>query len=75
MRQRATVKFFNVDRGFGFLVPADGSGDVFFSISSQWCKTPSCHRAIRFCSSLVLPQDRRRQDQDLCGLFCPDSVR
>jgi cold shock protein len=34
MRQKATVKFFNVDKGYGFLVPADGSGDVFFGISS-----------------------------------------
>jgi cold shock CspA family protein len=32
MKQRAVVKYMNIDRGFGFLAPVDGSADIFFSI-------------------------------------------
>jgi cold shock CspA family protein len=31
MKQKAVVKYMNIDRGFGFLAPADDSADIFFS--------------------------------------------
>jgi cold shock protein len=41
--KRATVKSFWSDRGYGFLIPADGGPDVFFHQTAL--KDPDCEPA------------------------------
>ena len=53
-----TVKFFNVDKGYGFIAPEDGGGDAFVHISSvERSGMNTLHQ--NQCVSYELEQDRR----------------
>lgn len=58
MRQDGTLKFFNHDKGYGFVTPADGSKDIFVHITafeSSGITVPAEGAAITF----VAEEDRR----------------
>ncbi|OWW04854.1 cold-shock protein [Rhizobium sp. R72] len=55
---KGTVKFFNQDKGFGFIQPEDGSGDTFVHISAvQRSGLESLREGQRISYDIV--QDRR----------------
>ncbi|MBK5918195.1 cold-shock protein, partial [Afifella marina] len=57
-RQNGTLKFFNADRGFGFISPEDGSKDVFVHISAiERSGLPQLAEGTRI--SFETQQDRR----------------
>jgi cold shock protein len=38
---RGAVKFYNSEKGFGFIQPDDGAVDIFFHISGMLCREPA----------------------------------
>jgi cold shock protein len=38
---RGLVKFYNNEKGFGFIQPDDGTADIFFHISGMLCREPA----------------------------------
>lgn len=54
-----TVKFFNVDRGFGFIVPDNGNKDIFVHITGVEEEEPLLeNQKVQY----ELGKDRRDQD-------------
>ena len=56
-----TVKFFNAQRGFGFIAPEDGSSDVFVHISAvEQAGMTTLHEGQRVSFDVVTDQRRRK---------------
>ena len=58
-----TVKFFNAQRGFGFIAPEDGSSDVFVHISAvEQAGMKTLHEGQRVSFDVVTNQRRGKTD-------------
>ncbi len=63
MRQEGTVKFFNPEKGYGFITPDDGGKDVFVHITAvQRSGIPELEEGARL-SYDVQPDSRGRGPQ------------
>ena len=67
MRQFGTVKFFNREKGFGFIAPEEGGHDVFVHVSTvQRAGVPYLEDAMRLSFDLVEdPKGRGQQATNL----------
>ena len=67
-----TVKFFNQDRGFGFITPDDGGDDVFVHISSiERSGLPGVEDGMKLVFDLAA--DTRGKGPKAVNLKLPDS--
>lgn len=54
-----TVKFFNAQRGFGFIAPEDGGADVFVHVSAaEQAGLTTLHEGQRLSFDIVADQKR-----------------
>ena len=55
-----TVKFFNTQKGFGFITPTDGSRDVFVHISAvERAGLPTLHEGQRVSYEVVTERGKQ----------------
>lgn len=67
MRRFGSVKFFNRDKGFGFIAPEDGGRDVFVHISAvQRAGLPYLEDGMRLSFDVI--DDQRGRGQQATSL-------
>ncbi|MBO0345762.1 cold-shock protein [Roseibium limicola] len=67
MRQTGTIKFFNYDRGFGFITPEDGSKDVFVHVTAfEQAGLPAPEEGAKI--SFIAEDDRRGRGKQAAQL-------
>ncbi len=67
MRETGTIKFFNYDRGFGFITPDNGGKDVFVHITAfEKAGLPAPEEGAKL--SFVAEDDRRGRGKQAAQL-------